>query len=207
MANNDRTELILSTIVVVLAPSVPPRLIDIEPHGLEAILRRPLTFSQSPVGPIITSNRDQIEIAFSSNRIDVRESSGDVAQAKSKISRIIHGFLALATLAEVSAQSYGVNFISEINVERPHEWLGNNLLNPNLASKFGTSFSSNLVTLILDRPPKVWTVRFEARPGDRFSVNFNASENTGALPNQEKLEHDIEEQYKSLNEFLSQIGL
>ena len=205
MANNDRTELILSTVAVVLAPDVPPPPIGIGEHALEAILRRPLSISQSPEGPIITSNRDQVEIRFSPNKIDVRESSGDVTQAKSKIPRIIHGFLAIS--AEVKAQSYGVNFILEINVEGPHEWLGNNLLNPSLASKLGTSFSSNLVTLLLDRPPKTWTVRFEAQSGDRLNVNFNASESTGALPNQEKLDQEIEDQYKSLNEFLSQIGL
>ena len=205
LANNDQTELILSTLAVVLALDVLPPPIGIREDALETILRRPLSISLSPEGPIISSNRDQVEIRFSPNKIDVRESSGDVTQAKSKIPRIIHGFL--DTLAEVKPQSYGVNFILEINVEGPREWLGNNLLNPSLAPKLGSSFSSNLVTLILDRPPKTWTVRLEAQPGDRLTVNFNASESTGALPNQEKLDHEIEDQYKSLNEFLSQIGL
>ena len=203
LANNDQTELILSTIAVVFSPD--PRPARIGSQAIEAILRRPLAISQSPEGPIITSNRDQVEVQFFLNKIDVRESSGDVAQAKSKIPRIMHAFL--APLDGVSIRSYGINFISEINVERPREWLGNNLLNPSLASELGTPFSSNLVTLLLDQPPKAWTVRFEAQPDNRLSVSFNASENTDTLPNQQELASEIGQQYDAFTEFLSQMGL
>ena len=205
MVNDGQAELILSTIAVVLDPHVPPPPIGIRGNELEAILRRPLSILQGPEGPIITSNRDQVEIQVFPNKFDVRESSGDVTQARSKIPRIMHGFLSISS--EVKIQSYGVNFLVEINLERPREWLGNNLLHPDLASEFGTSFSSDLVTLMLDRSPKTWTVRFQAQPSDGISVNFNASEITSELPDQEELGHEIEEQYQALNGFLSQIGL
>ena len=205
MANSGQAELIVSTIAVVLDPPVPPSPTSFRGDGLEAILRRPLNILPGPEGPIITSSREQVEVQLSPNKIDVRESSGDAAQAKSKIPRIIHGFLAILPAVEI--QSYGINFILETNMERPHEWLGNNLLNPGLASEFETPLFSNLVTLLLDRPPKIWTVRFEDQPGDRLVVNFNSSEITGELPDQEKLGHEIGEQYEALNKFLSQIGL
>ncbi len=204
MANSGQAELILSTITVVLEPYAPllPTGIGID---LEGILRQPLNVSQGPQGLIITSSRDQVEVQLLSNKLDVRESSGDVTQAKSKVPRIMHGFL--DALAEIKIRSYGVNLLLEIDEERPSEWLGNNLLHPGLASRFETSLSSNMVTLLFDQPPKTWTVQFQALPNGRLNVNFNASESTGELPSQEKLGHEIEEQYESLKDFLSQIGL
>ena len=205
MASNDRNELMLSTVMVVLSPEIPPPPIGFEVQAVEAILKRPLSISQSPESLILTSNRDQAEIQLLPNKIEVRESSGEITQSKDKIPRIMHDFLAI--LGEASIQSYGVNFISEVNMEGPREWLGRSLLNQDLASKVGVSFSSDLVALRLDRPPKTWTIRFEAQRQNRISVNFNASESTDALPSREKLNYEIEDQYKSLNEFLSQIGL
>ena len=205
MRSNDRFELLVSTVAVVLAPADIPRSVNVSTFNLEGILRRPLTFSQSLEGPIITSNRDQVEIQFLSNKIDVRESSGEITQARGRIPRIAHSIL--DTLSEIKPQSYGLNFILEIDVKRPQEWLGDNLLHPELSSKLETAFSSSLVTLILDRTPKKWTIRLETLSGERLSVNFNASENTDALPNQEMLGHEIEEQFESLKDFLNQIGL
>ena len=205
MANNGQAELILSTIAVVLEPYDPsvPIPIGIDP---ERILRRPLNISQGPEGSVITSNRDQVEVQFLlNNKLDVREFSGDVAQAKSKIPRIMHGVL--SSSSGIKIQSYGVNFLLEIDEEKPSEWLGNRLLNPDLASQFGTSLSSNLVAMLFDQPPKTWAVRFHALPGDRLNVNFNASERTSGLPSQEKLGDEIEGQYKALKKFLSEIGL
>ena len=206
MRSNDRFELLVSTVAVVLAPVDPPPLsISTRTLELEGILRRPISLSQGPEGPIVTSSRDQVEVRFLPNKFDVRESSGEVARAKNSISRIAHSLL--ATFDELNPQSYGVNFILEIDVERPQEWLGKNLLNLGLSSVLDTDVSSNLVTLMLNRYPKTWTVRFETRSGDRLSVNFNASENTDDLPNQEILGREIEEQFESLKDFLDQIGL
>ena len=208
MANSGQPELILSTIAVVLGPYASPTPIGIGINvdiDVEGILRRPLNISQGPEGSVITSNRDQVEVRFLTNKLDVRESSGEVTQAKSKVPRIVHGFL--DELAEIEIQSYGVNFILEIGEERPREWLGNHLLNPDLASQLGPSLSSNLVTLLFDQPPKTWTVRFQALPGNRLNVNFNASEVTSELPSQEKLGYEIEEQYEALKKFLFEIGL
>lgn len=206
LASSSQTELIVSTIAVLLQPGGPPLQIDVGDDALAAILRRPLTIVQAPQqGSIITSNRDQIEVQLFLNKIDVRELSGDITKGRSKIPRIIHEFL--ASSPDLKIQSYGVNCILEINVKRPREWLGNNLLDPGLASKLGTSLSSNLLTLVLDRPPKVWTVRFEVQHGDKLNINFNASEHTDALPSREQLCSDLGAQYKALNEFLAQLGL
>ena len=204
MANNGQAELILSTIAVVFAPYDPS--VPIIGINLEKILRRPLNVSKGPEGSVITSNRDQVEVQLLINKLDVREFSGDVAQAKSKVPRIVHGFLSM--LPEIiKIQSYGVNLILEIDEEKPSEWLGNRLLNPDLASQFGTSLSSNLVAMLFDRPPKTWTVRFQALPDDRLSVNCNVTERTSELPSQEKLGDEIERQCKALKKFLSEIGI
>jgi hypothetical protein len=204
LANRSQVELILSTIAVVFQPGESPRQIDIGGEALTAILRRPLTVAQGPDILIVTSNRDQIEVQIFPNKIDVRELSGDIAQGRSKIPRIVHEFLSILT--DMRIQSYGVNFNLEINVERPREWLGNNLLNPGLAES-GTTLSSNLVSLVLERPPKVWTVRFEAQADDKLNINFNASEHTETLPNRENLDNELKAQYEALKEFLDHLGL
>ena len=207
MANNGQAELILSTIAVVFAPYDPSVPIGIGINiNLERILRRPLNISKGPEGSVITSNRDQVEVQLLLNKLDVREFSGDVAQAKSKVPRIMHGFLS-SLPGIIKIQSYGVNLILEIDEEKPSEWLGNRLLNPDLASQFGTSLSSNLVAMLFDRPPKTWTVQFQALPDDRLNVNCNVTERTSELPSQEKLGDEIEGQYKALEKFLSEIGI
>ena len=207
MANNSQSDLIVTTIAAVLQPIDPPRGIDLNGNVLATILKRPLTVAEGPRGQIsVTSNRDQVEVQLFPNKIDVRESSGDVAQARNKIPGIIHGFLATILAAE-TIRTYGINFILEVTVESPREWLGNNLLDHALASKLGTSPSSNLVALVFDRPPKTWTVRFEAQPDAKLNVNFNASEHRGVLPSLEQLEEEVGEQYDRLKAFLAAVGV
>ena len=204
MANNGPAELIVSTVAVVLAsgPNDPPLTVGIE---VQEILRPPLSVSQGPEGTIITSNRDQVEVELSGNKLNVRESSGNITQARSKVPKIVYGFL--ADLADTAIRSYGINLVLETYKERANEWLGNNFLNPSLASPLGTPLSSNLVALLFDYPPKKWTVRFQNLSSDRLNVNLNASESTSELPSQEKLGHEVEEQYEALKKFLSEIGL
>ena len=205
MATNDQSELITSTVAVVLNTPISLSSTAIKADQLEAVLRRPLSFLQGPEGPIITSNRDQTEIHLLNNKIDVRESSGDVNQSRNKIPRIATGFLGI--LGTVEIRSYGVNFILEFNVERPEEWLGGNLINPAIATKFGAPISGNAVDLVLAQPPKILTFRFQAQPANRLNVNFNASEDASALPDEGMLESEIGKQYKALGDFLSQVGL
>ena len=205
MATNDQAELIMSTVAVVLNTPTSLSSTAIKADQLEAVLRRPLSFLQGPEGPIISSNRDQTEIHLLNNKFDIRESSGDVDQSRNKIPRIATGFLGI--LGTVEIRSYGVNFILELNVERPEEWLGANLINPAIATKLGIPISGKAVALVLTQPPKVLTVRFQAQPANRLNVNFNASEDASALPGEGMLESDIGEQYEALLGFLSQVGL
>ena len=132
MATNEQVELIMSTVAVVLNTPTSLSSTAIKADQLEAVLRRPLSFLQGPEGPIISSNRDQTEIHLLNNKFDVRESVATLINQETKSPRIATGFLGI--LGTVEIRSYGVNFILELNVEKPEEWLGANLINPAIAT-------------------------------------------------------------------------
>lgn len=208
--NDNQIDLILSSVAALFEPTAPQRSVPLTDADLRTILRRPMNISQGSEGFMISSSRDQIEVQVGPNKIDVRELSGEIDNGKSKIPRIINGLGGLLQLSKI--QTYGINFIVEVAVERPHEWIGDNLLNKELAARFGTSTSSNLITLVLDHPPaasdplnSTWTVRFEARPGGRLNVNFNASRHIDKLPEDGQLGVEVGAAYEAMTRILAQL--
>ena len=199
-------ELIVSTVAVLLVPrdlSIPH---DINPDELTTILRKPLNISQMPGGlTIIISNRDQVEVQLFANKIDVRDSSGDVAQAGKTIPRVIRKFCDTVLTGETII-TYGINFIVEFDREGPKEWLGQNLLKDSLVNKLGGSPSSNLIQVNLDRPPKTLSVSLEVRPNEKLSINFNASQPSNSLPSDGELARELQEQYEVLKDLVAKIG-
>jgi len=153
----------------------------------------------------ITSARDQIEVHLASNKVDVRDLSGELDQAQSKVPRILNEFLAVLSSPPVT--SYGVNFILDIRIQEPDQWLANHLLDPTLSGKLGTQLSSQLVVLIFNQPPKIWTVRFESRDSSRININLNASEGVRVLPGLERLAEDMVTQLEAVHKLLTRLGL
>lgn len=201
LASASQFDLIVSTIAVLFEPSDTRQPTGITSEQLSAVIRKPLSIGQTPDGgTIISSNRDQIEIQLFPNKIDVRESSGDPQQGGRKIPRVLHEFMAIVHDAPI--RSYGMNFILDVYTRDPSAWLSVNLLNQELASTLGSPVSSNVVSLIFDRPPKTLTVRFESREPDRINVNFNATEHADTLPPQEQLEVELTDLYESLQGIL-----
>jgi hypothetical protein len=205
LANSSQAELLLSTIAVLYQPSDPLNPVSIGGEQLASILRQPLNVGQGPGLLIATSSRDQLEVHFFPNKIDVRELSGNIAQGVRKIPEILYKFLPI--LGQVKIQSYGINLVLETNVEKPNRWLGDKFLDRQLSSTLGASPSCDVIVLGLEGPPKERKFQFAAQPGDKLNVNFNASERTDALPSSSRLGEELSEQYLALIELLAQLGL
>ena len=196
----------MSTIAVVFQPSTPQ--ISISEEKLSTILRRPISIGQTPDGQsLISSNRDQIEVQLSVNRLNVRELSGIPNQGRDKIPGIVSEFSTIICIPTETALTYGVNFILEIPKEEPDRWLGDNLLNPALRGKIDVPVSTRLVSIAFSKPPKNWTVKFESRENSKINVDLNASERTEMLPNADRLREEMEQQFEALLEFLTLLGL
>ena len=205
MADASQFELIMSTIAVLFEPSGDPAPSGITSEQLSSILRAPLGVGQAADGrSIISSNRDQLEIQVFHNKIDVRELSGDPQQGAQKIPRVLHEFLELASLGPVN--TVGLNIILEFPLANPGTWIGEHLLNQELASTLDASVSSKGLSLVFDRAPKTLEFKFEPRGPDKINVNFNSSEDVDSLPPQEQLMNELTELYESLEGYLDSLG-
>jgi hypothetical protein len=204
LVDASRIELILSTIAVLFQPiSVQT---SVSEQKVSAILRRPFGIGATAEGAVaITSTRDQIEVHLASNKVDVRDLSGELDQAQSKVPRILNEFLAFLSSPPVT--SYGINFLLDIPMQQPDQWLANHLIAPALSGELETQLSSRLVVLAFSHPPKVWTVRFESRDDSRINVNLNASEAVSVLPGLEPLAQDMVTQLGALRKLLTRLGL
>ena len=206
MVNDRQMEILVSTIAVLLVPPTELVPVGITEDALTGILRRPLTVGEASGGrTIISSNRDQVDVQLFPNKLDVRDVSGDAAEGRRKIPRILTEFLAL--LANPTITSIGINFIVELSQAEPTQWLGTNFLDPDLATRLGAQPTCNDIALILEVPPKVRNVRFTAQGSDRINVNFNASEETQELPSPKRLEQDLQEQFDTLRRLIEKLEL
>lgn len=205
MFNEEEFDLIIASIAFLFAAEVPKEPVPITSDQLSSILRPPLAIGQAGDGlTSISSNRDQIEIQFGVNKLDVRDLTGDIEKARDKVPRIMQAFLALLDEPR-EFRSFGLNLIGEFSTNDPNAWLASNFLNPDLDGTFDMNFSTDAVSLIAERLPKEWTIRFQARKGDTINVNFNASEFSGELPDQRQLEGELAEQFAALTDFLAKL--
>ena len=104
MVNQTNMDIIMSTIVAIIAPPAQPR--NIDQKDLQQVLTRPTVNGQSPAGLLVSSQRDQIEVIVSGKRIDARDLSGESRFSDSKVPSALHFFVGSRQI-----NSYGVNFI------------------------------------------------------------------------------------------------
>ena len=85
MVEGNQIDLIVSTIAVIIDPSTDFNL-NLNQDQVATVLRRPITIGQGIDGQVsISSNCDQMEVHLLGNKVDVRESSGQIPGTQSKI--------------------------------------------------------------------------------------------------------------------------
>ena len=176
-------------------------------NDLTDILKRPIGIGQTPDGMIIvSSNRDQAEIVLALNKIDVRDLSGDIAIAKTRIPQRLSAFLQL--ISPSSLTSFGLNFVTEIPVADAQKVVADSFLDPDLIGRAESEVRSDSVSLSFRHASeKEWTLRFGTRGNEAVTVNFNASEAAVSLPEDDELGRQLETQYEQLVEYVKLLRL
>lgn len=202
MVNIDSIYVIMSTIAV--TGDQPPSQVSLSEKELESILKRPFTIGQSPAGLVVSSQRDQIEIIAGGNKLNVRDLSGGVEFSESKIPTVLDFFI---QKSKYQVSSYGVNFIITVPCIEPGQWIRDNILALNISEKIGKTVYKGAAVLNITSGDKTWNIKLEPGESNTINVDFNASEATGQIPNQDRLREELQEQFDGLRQFLSDLGL
>ena len=105
---------------------------------------------------VISSGRDQVEVSFLQNKIDVRVIGDKVSGAVTKVPEVLLGLVEV--LPTLRMRSYGINFLLESNLEQDGTaWVGETFLSESLR-ELGPGLSSDSIKFSFDNPPKVQTV-------------------------------------------------
>ena len=190
----------MSTIAVITAPPAQPRSID--QKDLQQVLARPLAIGQSPEGLLVSSQRDQIEVIAGGNKINVRDLSGEPRFSESKIPSTLRFFLEPSQI-----NSYGVNFIIAVPRVEPLQWMRDNILSPQISEKTQKTLIGGAGTLKIAAKQKIWNIKLEPGEDDTINVDFNASEETQQLPDNDRLRQELQEQFDALLRLLNDLGL
>ena len=191
-----------STIAVLFNPDAGP-LKALEEAELKNILSPPINIGSAGQMLAVSSQRDQIQIQFLANKIDVQDNSGKVNHARDKIPDVLQGIVTLA--GDPALMSYGFNFVISVPITHPEEWIGRHLL---ASTSLEANPKSPTVALRLERAPKEWLIRFDATTlPESIIVNFNSSESLDTLPSLEELSSGIQTQYDSLMDYLRKLEL
>ena len=192
----------LASVAIIFIP--PDSQDPITPNQLAKILKRPLGLGQTQEGlAVVNSSRDQIELQIAPNKLDVRDLSGNFEQAKNKVPEVVSNIMNL--LGDPVVTSFGVNFILETSINDAYAWIGSRFLNQELSKELGSTVASNVVSIRINRPPKALTLRIESSDDSRITVNYNASEQTDALPGLDKFARELEEQNNQLFAIISKV--
>ena len=187
------TDLVLATIAILFEPPEMAQPVSTQ-EQLGAVLRRPFTIGQTADGRlIVNSNRDQIEVQLYPNKIDVRDSSGELAKAKVKVPEVLSKIMALVFQdASPNIKTYGINIVVEFPIAEPNTWIGETFLKDELSTIFGPPISSNEIAIRASEPPKTIIVKMLSRENSRININFSASEDTESLPDVDRLAEELE---------------
>ncbi len=202
MVNIDDVYLVMST-VAILHEIPEPKNINIK--DLEKLLSPPITaVASSPVGTLISSQRDQIEILIANNKTDFRDLSGRKDFSSSNIGKMVEYFV---SEFQLKVNTYGINFILRVPHSEPRKWITENILSPEISSKTGKKLVGGKGTVSLKSGRKTWNIEFDATEDNRIGVNFNATEKGDKVPSTEALRNELNKQWNLLVKLFSDIGL
>ena len=184
---SETLDYVASTVAVIFEPQ-PQASLSLNGEALARVMHLP-TPNYAPDGSlVINSRRDQVEVALSPNKVDVRD-VGLGTDNNEKIPRILHGVWAL--LRPEGLRSFGINFVVSVPRENPGGWIAQTFLSQRLWEIIQLPYNSDAVRISYQRPDKRITIRFESGPDSTVIINFNASQEITDLPEREILEKDI----------------
>ena len=199
-------ELLVSTIGVTHDAAPPPTILFSD-ETLRGLVRPPLNVFPTMDSIRVVSNRDQIELVLSPVRSEVRDFSGDLEKASTKIPDVLAKVMDL--LDGPVVRSFGVNFLLEAHREETEDvaaWLGKHFLRDNLEGDLGTTVSCPSITFFYERDGKSQTIDLEVSGDSAVTINSTASEPTEALPDKPKLESEMKSQHDYLFNLLGKVG-
>ena len=191
----------MTTIAILTAP---PQISGINQQELEQILTPPLTIGQSDEGMLVSSQKDQIQVIAGGIKTNVRDLSGRKTFSRSKIPVILHFFI---NRFKLQVTSYGVNFVINVPCIEPVKWIGDNIISTQVSQKTGKTLIGGIATVKIEAEQKTWNINFKPSGNKMIKVDFNASEETQQLPNQQRLREELQEQYHALLGFLDALEL
>ena len=192
----------MSTIAV--TSEQPPQAISIDQKKLEDVLARPLTIGQSPQGLLVSSQRDQLQVIAGANKINVRDLSGQLEFSQSKVPTVLDFFIRESGF---QVNSYGVNFIITVPCKEPAQWIRDNILAPQISEKIRKTLVGGTAVVSIASGHKTWNVKLEPGGNETVGVDFNASEVTTRLPDQDMLHEELKDQFDGLVQLLTDLGL
>lgn len=200
----DLAKIYITMSTIAVTSEQPPEPVSIDQKKLENALARPLTIGQSPQGLLVSSQRDQLQIIAGANKINVRDLSGQPEFSQSKVPAVLDFFI-----RETGFQinSYGVNFIITVPCEEPAQWIRDNLLAPQISEKIRKTLVGGTAVISIASGSKTWNVKFEPSGDGTIGVDFNASEFTTKLPDENVLCGELREQFDNLLQLLNDLGL
>jgi len=192
----------MSTIAVLTVP--PKQAVPLNPKELEQVLTGPISVGQSLEGLLFGSHRDQIEAAAGGNKINIRDLSGRPDVSQSKIPTVLH-FFVRTSASKVTA--YGVNFLITVPCVEPNGWILENILTSKISEKTGKTLTGGVAQLRMESKPKTWNIKLEPGENGIISIDFNASEEIGELPDEQQLRDELKVQFDAFLKFLDDLGL
>ena len=202
MVNENDIYLVMST-VAILHEIPEPKNINIK--DFEKLLSPPINAVASlPVGMLISSQRDQVEILIANNKTDFRDLSGKKDFSSGKIVELVEYFV---SELQLKINTYGINFILKVNRSRSDRWIVENILCSEISKKTGKKLLGGKGTISMKSGRKTWNIEFEASEVDKIGVNFNATEKGDKVPSDGALTTEIKRQWNSLVKLLGDLNL
>ena len=202
MVDKEKIYVITSTIATLIEE--PPQPISIDQKKVQEVLARPVSISQSLGGLVVSSQRDQIESILGRNKINVRDLSGKQVFSESKVPTVLEFFV---RAYRVQVISYGVNFLINAPCMKPTEWIRDNIIADQIAQRTGRKLVGGSALLKLESGRKIWNIKLDAIDDQTLFLDFNASEETKQLPDQDRLRAELQEQFDALLKLLTALGL
>ncbi len=206
MASPENTNLTVISVAVMMSRESAPSSGAVSGERVRELIGHPTNVIQPGDGQaFVTSAQGQFELfLLQGNKIDFRDLSGDISRASGRMPEIISGFM--KELGSPTLDSYGVNFIVELEERNPPSWLAGTFLSPDLKGRIGGKLlSSDHIGITIQQPDSVVTLRFTDGGGQRVNVNYNASKQVKAVPDPDLFGQELRGRHSALFEIIDSL--
>ena len=198
-------ELLSTAIEVAYGPVPPPD--GMNPETFRSFMRPPLSTTTDSGSLEVVSHRDRTMISLSPHLTEIRDFSGDIAEASPQLPRLLEPVLELLSVSEI--QLYNIKFSLEYEargVGDIGQWLTSKVLNDNFANTFSTDLACGLTDVGFTRGRKFQTLQLVIVQPSTVRVYSVATERAAQLPNREGFERELVAQHDDLLDTLRKAG-